>query len=313
MSFEGKNILLTGSSGFLGPRILTELQARGVSPKQIKLPRSHDSDLRDARVCADIVKGVDIVIHAAAHVGGIEYNKTHPGTLLYDNTAMTLNLMEAARRAGVSKFVGVGSVCEYPAFAPVPFVESDVWNGFPEPSNGAYGIAKRMMLAQGQAYRDEFGFNAIHLLMINLYGPGDHFTSERSHVIAALIHKFVTAKEQKQDSVTVWGTGKATREFLYVDDAADAVLRATELYNDREPMNIGSGHEISIRDLADMLKEIIGYSGELLWDTSKPDGQLRRQLDVSLAKEKIDFTAHTSLREGLELTVADFLKRRVAS
>jgi GDP-L-fucose synthase len=243
-------------------------------------------------------------------VGGIEYNRTHPGTLLYDNAMMSLNLLEAGRIAGIKKFVGVGSVCEYPAQAQVPFQENRLWDGYPETSNGAYGLAKRLMLAQGRAYKDEFGLNSIHLLLINLFGPGDHYNPERSHVITALTNKLIDAKELGQAAVTVWGTGRATREFLYVDDAARAVVLATEKYDRPEPVNVGSGQEIAIRTLAENLKEIIGYQGELVWDSTKPDGQLRRCLDITLADREFGFRATTPFLDGLRSTVEDVLRQR---
>ena len=249
------------------------------------------------------VKNIDIVIHIAGRGGGIGYNRKYPGTLFYDNLIMNTQLMEAARQEGVEKFVGIGTVCSYPKYTPVPFKEENLWNGYPEETNAAYGLAKKMMLVQSQAYRQQYGFDSIHLLMVNLYGPRDDFSPEASHVISALIKKMFDAKESGEDYIEVWGTGKATREFLYVEDAARGIILATEKYDKPDPVNLGSGFEISIKDLVELIAEIAEFEGEIRWDTSKPDGQPRRCLDVSRAKEEFEFEAKVGFREGLEKTI----------
>jgi GDP-L-fucose synthase len=239
----------------------------------------------------------------AANVGGIGYNRDYPGTLFYDNLLMGVHMMEEARKAGVSKFVAIGTICAYPKFAPIPFKEEDLWDGYPEETNAPYGLAKKMMLVQGNAYRSQYGFNSIFLLPVNLYGPGDNFSVESSHVIPALIKKFVEAKENNLPSVTVWGTGKATREFCYVGDAAEGIVLATERYDESEPVNIGAGFEISIKDLVEKIRSIVGYTGEIVWDTTKPDGQPRRMLDVSRAKDKFGYQSTTDFDAGLKETI----------
>jgi len=301
--WEGKKILITGGAGFLGQKVVAELASRGVTEDQLRIPRSRDCDLRVWENCVDVVKGVDIVIHLAAKVGGIGYNMEHPGELFYDNAMMGIQLMEAARLEGVEKFVAVGTICAYPKFTPVPFKEEDLWNGYPEETNAPYGLAKKMMLVQAQAYRQQYGFNAIYLLPVNLYGPGDNFDTESSHVIPALIRKFVDAVRNGSPAVEVWGTGAASREFLYVDDAARGVVMAAERYNKPDPVNIGAGMEITIKDLAEKIAEISGFTGELVWDTSKPDGQPRRCLDVERGQLEFGFTAATDFSEGLQATI----------
>jgi len=246
---------------------------------------------------------MDIVIHLAAKVGGIGFNKKYPAILFYDNAIMGIQLMEAARQEGVQKFVAVGTVCAYPKFTPVPFKEEDLWNGYPEETNAPYGIAKRFLLVQAQAYREQYGFNAIYLLPVNLYGPRDNFDPERSHVIPALIKKMVDAKLEGRNEVVVWGTGKASREFLYVEDASEGVLLATEKYDKPDPVNLGAGREITIKDLVDLIAQLVGFDGKIVWDTSKPDGQPRRCLDTSKAKKELGFEARTDFKEGLKRTI----------
>jgi GDP-L-fucose synthase len=259
-------------------------------------------DLRKWENCVKAVRDIDTVIHLAGKGGGIGYNRKYPGALFYDNIIMNTHLMEAARKEGVGKFVGIGTVCSYPKYATVPFKEENLWDGYPEETNAAYGLSKKMMLVQSQAYWQQYEFNSIHLLMVNLYGPKDNFDLESSHVIPALIRKFAEAVRNDQDRVVVWGTGKASREFLYVEDAAEAILLATEKYNKVEPVNIGSGKEISIYELVNLIKEFTDYRGEIVWDSSKPDGQPRRRLEVSKAEKEFGFEAKTDFRDGLKRT-----------
>jgi len=299
--WTGKKVVVTGGAGFLGSHIVAKLRDRGAT--DIIIPRSTNYDLRQKEACAEVVEGADIVIHLAANVGGIGYNRDFPGTLFYDNLLMGVHMMEESRKAGVSKFVAVGTICAYPKFAPIPFKEDDLWNGYPEETNAPYGLAKKMMLVQSTAYRSQYGFNSIFLLPVNLYGPGDNFIEKSSHVIPALIKKFVESKEQNKPSVTVWGTGKATREFCYVDDAAEGIVLATEKYDDSDPVNIGAGFEISIKDLVEKIRALVGYTGEIIWDTQKPDGQPRRMLDVSRAKDKFGYAATTNFDTGLKETI----------
>ena len=309
MTFRNnKKILVTGGAGFLGSFIVEQLKERGVNEENIRIPRSRDIDLRRWDNCVEVVKDIDVVIHLAARVGGIGYNQKYPATLFYDNAIMGIQMMEAARQEGIEKFVAVGTICAYPKFTPVPFKEEDLWNGYPEETNAPYGLAKKMMLVQSQAYRQQYGFNAIYLLPVNLYGPRDNFDLESSHVIPALIKKIFDAKKSGEDYIVVWGTGKATREFLYVEDAAEGVILATERYNKSEPVNLGSGFEISIKELVELIAELAGFDGELRWDTSKPDGQPRRCLDVSKAKEEFGFEAKVYFREGLEKTIEWYKK-----
>jgi len=304
MSFwADKRILVTGGAGFLGSFLVEHLQNRGVDKEQIGLPRSKDLDLRRWDSCVKAVKDVDIVIHLAAKVGGIGFNRRYPATLFYDNAIMGIQLMEAARQEGIAKFVAVGTVCAYPKYTPVPFTEENLWNGYPEETNAPYGLAKKMLLVQAQAYRQQYGFNAIFLLPVNLYGPRDNFDLESSHVIPAVIRKFTEAiREQKQD-VVVWGTGAASREFLYVEDAAEGILLATERYNKLEPVNLGAGFEITIKDLVTLIADLTGFEGKIVWDRSKPDGQPRRCLDVTKAAKEFGFKAKTDFREGLKRTI----------
>ena len=301
--WNDKNVLLTGGAGFLGSFIVEKLKEKGVSKENIKIPRSKDTDLRRWKNCVKVVKDTDVVIHLAAKVGGIGYNQKYPATLFYDNAIMGIQLMEAARQESVRKFVAVGTICAYPKFTSVPFKEDDLWNGYPEETNAPYGLAKKMMLVQSQAYRQQYGYNSIFLLPVNLYGPGDNFDPASSHVIPALIKKIFDAKESGEDYITVWGTGKATRDFLYVKDAARGIILAAERYNKSDPVNLGSGFEISIKDLVESIAELAGFDGEIRWDTSKPDGQPSRCLDVSRAREEFEFMAKVDFREGLEKTI----------
>jgi GDP-L-fucose synthase len=296
-------IVVTGGAGFVGTMLVERLRAAGVASDNIRIPRSADSDLRDARNCAGVVKGADVVIHLAAKVGGIGLNQRNPGSLFYDNAIMGIQMMEASRVAGVSKFVVIGTVCAYPKYTPVPFKEADLWNGYPEETNAPYGLAKKMLLVQAQSYRAEYGFNAIYLLPVNLYGPRDNFDLESSHVIPAMIRKFLEAIESGAKVVRLWGTGNASREFLYVDDAAEGIFLATKLYDKPEPVNLGAGHEIRIRELAEIIGGLAGFSGEINWNTSKPDGQPRRMLDTSKAEKEFGFKAKTPLEEGLRKTI----------
>ena len=307
--FLGKNILVTGGTGFLGTSLVMRLINCGAEAKRIRIPRSKDTDLRLWENCVKAVKDIDLVIHLAARVGGIGFNRKYPAQLFYDNAIMGIQLMEAARQEGVEKFVVVGTVCAYPKFTPVPFKEDDLWNGYPEETNAPYGLAKKMLLVQSQAYRQEYGFNSIYLLPVNLYGPGDNFDPDSSHVIPALIKKFVEAVRDSSKSVYVWGTGKASREFLYVDDAARGVVLAAEKYNKSDPVNLGFGNEISIRNLAEIISKLTGFEGEILWDASKPDGQPRRCLDVTRAWQEFGFKAEMEFEEGLKQTVNCYVKK----
>jgi GDP-L-fucose synthase len=300
--WKGKRVLVTGGSGFLGKHIVPKLQQNG---SLVIVPRSRDYDLRKE---ADVRKlftnaQPQIVIHLAVNGGGIGYMRKHPATVYDDNILMNTYVLEQSRQADVEKFVGIGTVCEYPKFTPVPFKEEDLWNGYPEETNASYGLSKRMMLVQTQAYKKEYGFNGIHLLLVNMYGPFDDFDSETSHVIPALIQKFVKAQIQRLDRIEVWGTGKASREFLYVEDAADAIILATEKYKKPDPINIGTGKEITIRNLVSVIANIIGYTGSITWDTTKPDGQPTRCLDISKAKNEFGFIAKTDFTEGLKKTI----------
>jgi GDP-L-fucose synthase len=299
----GKRIMVTGGAGFLGRQVVKKLRERGVDKKDIIIPRSRDQDLRKWDSCAKAVNGNDIVIHLAAKVGGIGYNRRNPATLFYDNAIMGIQLMEAARQAEVEKYVTVATVCSYPKFTPVPFKEEDIWNGYPEETNAPYGIAKKSQFVQADAYRRQYGFNAIVLIPVNLYGPWDNFDLEDSHVIPALIRKMVDANRRRDRQVVLWGTGNASREFLYVEDCAEAIVLATERYDSSEPVNLGSGKEIKIRDLSQIIKGAVGYEGEIEWDTTKPDGQPRRCLDVSKARERFGFVAKTPFEVGLHRTV----------
>ena len=308
--WDNKKILLTGGAGFLGSSIVEQLLQKGVSLEQISIPRSHETDLRIWENCVDAVKDKDVVIHLAARVGGIGFNQKFPALLFYDNAIMGIQLMEAARREGVEKCVILGTVCAYPKFTPVPFQEKNLWDGYPEETNAPYGLAKKMLLVQSQAYRQQYGFNSIYLLPVNLYGPRDNFDPESSHVIPALIKKFVEAVEDNHRTVEIWGTGAASREFLYVDDCACAIVLAAEHYNKSDPVNIGAGREISIKDLVTLIGSLTGFKGKIHWDSSKPDGQPRRCLDVSRAKQEFGFEARTSFEEGLKSTIDWYMNNR---
>ena len=302
--WKAQRVLVTGGGGFLGSHIVKLLKA--LEPAEIRVPRSNEYDLRERAACAEVAQGMTLVIHLAANVGGIGYNQEHPGKLFYDNLLMGVHMMEEARLAKVEKFVGIGTICAYPKHTPVPFKEEELWNGYPEETNAPYGLAKKMMLVQGQAYRQEYGFNAIYLLPVNLYGPGDNFELASSHVIPALIRKFVEAKQRGDNEVMVWGTGTPTREFLYVDDAARGILLAAEKYNGAEPVNLGSSFEITIADLAKTISDAVGFEGEIVFDPSKPDGQPKRKLDVSRARERFGFESEVQFTDGLKETVEWF-------
>jgi GDP-L-fucose synthase len=301
--WSDKKILITGGAGFFGSQVVNQLLEKGVLKENIRIPRSREIDLRKWENCEQVVKDCDIVIHLAAKVGGIGFNQNFPGQLFYDNAIMGIQIIEAARRENVEKCVIVGTICAYPKFTPVPFSEKNLWNGYPEETNAPYGLAKKMLLVQSQAYRQEYGFNSIYLLPVNLYGPGDNFDPSNSHVIPALIKKFNDAKRDNRSSIEIWGTGKASREFLYVDDAARGVILASERYNKPDPVNLGAGMEITIRDLVALIQELTGYNGEIHWDTSKPDGQPKRSLDVSRAQKEFGFDAKMPFREGLQRTI----------
>ncbi len=300
---EGRRILVTGGGGFLGTRVVERLRENGAG--EIVVPRRRDSDLTVQSQTDALMDAVrpDVVIHLAAEVGGIGANRANPGRFFYANMAMGLHLIEASRRLGVEKFVQTGTVCAYPKYTPVPFSEDHLWNGYPEETNAPYGVAKKALLVMLQGYREQYGLNGIYLLPVNLYGPGDNFDPQSSHVIPALIRKFVTAVERNDPYVEVWGTGAASREFLHVDDAARAIVLAAERYEGAEPVNVGAGAEITIRALVDLIAELTGFRGEIRWDTSKPDGQPRRMLDTSRAVEAFGFTAEIDFRRGLRQTI----------
>ena len=298
-----KSVLVTGGAGFLGSHVVRKLQDRGAT--RVFVPRSAEFDLREKEAIRRALDQAtaDVVIHLAAVVGGIGANRDNPGRFFYDNAIMGIQLMEQARLAGVRKFVTVGTVCAYPKLTPVPFREDDLWNGYPEETNAPYGLAKKMLLVQGQAYRDQYGFNSIYLLPVNLYGPGDNFDPSSSHVIPALIRKMFEAKERGDDHIVAWGTGSASREFLYVEDAAEGIVLATERYDGREPANLGAGREVTIRELIETIARLCEFKGEIRWDFSKPDGQPRRMLDTSRARELFGFEAKTDFEEGLRRTI----------
>jgi GDP-L-fucose synthase len=305
-----RRVLVTGGAGFLGTHVVTKIQAQGC--RTVIVPRSREFDLREKAAIISLFERArpDLMIHLAAVVGGIGANRRHPGQFFYDNALMGLQLMEQARLCGVEKCVVLGTVCAYPKFTPVPFREADLWNGYPEETNAPYGLAKKMLLVQAQAYRQEYGLNAIYLLPVNLYGPGDNFDPKTSHVIPALIRKCLEAVEAGQDEVVVWGTGQASREFLYVEDAAEAIVLAAEHYDEAEPVNLGSGCELSIKELVELIAEITGFQGRLVWDTTKPDGQPRRCLDTTLAARAFGFRARTDFRQGLQRTIAWYRQHR---
>ena len=312
MNFTEKRICVTGGLGFLGSHLIDRLKARGCKNVFIA-----DRDKYDLTKEAEIVRMYeeikpDIVIHLAAVVGGIGANREHPGSFYYLNMVMGAMLIEQARLHNIEKFVALGTICAYPKFTPVPFKETDLWLGYPEETNAPYGLAKKMMMVQLQAYRQEYDFHGIYLLPVNLYGPRDNFDDRSSHVIPALIKKCVEAKEAGADSIEVWGTGKATREFFYVEDAAEAIALAAEKYDGIEPVNLGAGFEISIKDLVELIAKLTGFTGKIVWDSSKPDGQPRRCLDTSRAKEYFGFQAHTNFEEGLKKTIEWYKENREA-
>ncbi len=312
MSFWGnKRVVVTGGAGFLGSFLVERLRERGA--RDIFVPRSKDYDLVGMESVKRLYRDAspEIVIHLAARVGGIGANRANPGKFFYENLMMGIQMMEVGRQAGIEKFVAIGTICAYPKFAAVPFREGDLWNGYPEETNAPYGLAKKMLLVQAQAYRQQYGLNAIYLLPVNLYGPRDNFDPASSHVIPALIKKCVDAIRKGEDEVVLWGTGKATREFLYVEDCAEGIILATERYDQPDPVNLGAGFEISIRELAAIITKMTGYRGKVIWDPSQPDGQPRRMLDTSKAQEYFGFKAKTPLEEGLKKTIQWYKEYRL--
>jgi GDP-L-fucose synthase len=311
MDLQGNTILVTGGNGFLGHHVCDQLRNRGLtiagesSNPDVHIPTVEQYDLTIETEVKQMFKDIlpDVVIHLAAVVGGIGANRENPGAFYYKNMSMGLHMMEEARRHEVDKFVAIGTICAYPNHTPVPFKEEDLWDGYPETTNAPYGLAKKMMLVQAQAYREQFGFNAIYLLPVNLYGPRDNFNPASSHVIPALIKKCIDARNNGDDHISCWGTGSASREFLYVEDAAEGIIAATEKYDGREPVNIGAGREIFIKDLVPMIAEICGFKGEIQWDSSKPDGQPRRCLDTTRASESFGWNAKTDFIDGLRTTI----------
>jgi GDP-L-fucose synthase len=308
--WQDKRVCVTGGAGFLGSFVVGKLHERGV--KDVFIPRIEDYNLVNQ---ADIIRMIadarpDLIIHLAANVGGIGANMEHPAEFFYQNLMMGVQLMHESWKANVPKFVAIGTICAYPKFTPIPFKEENLWDGYPEETNAPYGLAKKMMLVQAQAYRQQYGYNAIFLLPVNLYGPRDNFNPSSSHVIPALIRKCIEAQDAGSAQLVVWGDGSPTREFLFVEDAAEGILMASEHYNGDEPVNLGSGQEISIKDLALLIAEETGYQGELVWDTSKPNGQPRRALDTTRATEYFNFTAQTNFREGLRKTIAWYREHR---
>ena len=311
INLKNKRILVTGGTGFLGTFVVNKLEERGC--KNIFIPRSQDYDLVQMLAVKKLYKDAkpDIVIHLAAKVGGIGANLKNPGKFFYDNLMMGVQMMEVGRQMGIDKFVAIGTICCYPKITPVSFKEENLWDGYPEETNAPYGLAKKMLLVQSQAYRQQYGFNSIFLLPVNLYGPGDNFDMESSHVIPALIKKCVNAIRRRKKDIVVWGTGKPTREFLYVEDCAQAIILATEKYNKKEPVNIGTGSEISIKDLAALIVRLTGFKGKIIFDKTKPDGQPRRRLDVRRAEREFGFIAKTGIEEGLNKTIEWYVSNQI--
>lgn len=312
LDLTAARICITGGAGFLGSALVQRLRAGGVSPERVFIARRREYDLTReddvARMYADARP--DVVIHLAAEVGGIGANRVNPGRFFFANMAMGLHLIEHARRVGLRKFVQVGTICAYPKFTPTPFREDDLWSGYPEETNAPYGVAKKALLVMCQGYREQYGLNAIYLLPVNLYGPNDNFDMASSHVIPAMIRKFVEAQARREPHVTLWGDGSPSREFLYVDDAAEGLALATERYDGAEPVNLGNGREIRIADLAEMVRREVGFAGRIVWDASQPNGQPRRCLDTTRARERFDFVARTPFEEGLRRTVAWYREHR---
>jgi len=308
--WTGKRVLVTGGAGFFGSFVVDELRRRGAA--HVFVPRSRDYNLVDREACRRAIADgrPDIVFHLAARVGGIGANRENPGLFLYDNAMMGLQMIEECRLARVGKVIIAGTICAYPKLAPVPFREDDMWNGYPEETNAPYGVAKKLLLVQSQAYRQQYGLNSIMLFPVNMYGPRDNFDLQTSHVIPAIIRKCVTAREQGQAEVTLWGDGSPTREFIYAPDAAEGMILAAERYESSDPVNLGSGHEIAIRDLAQLIAKATGFTGRFVWDTSQPNGQPRRQLDVSRARDRFGFVARTPFADGLRETVAWYMEHR---
>jgi len=303
LDLSDKRIVVTGGAGFLGRQVIEQLTQAGAKLDKITVPRSRDCDLRSLECCQKAVDQQDIVIHLAAHVGGIGLNRQKPAELFYDNLMMGAQLIHAAYEAGVEKFTCVGTICTYPKFTPVPFQEDELWNGYPEETNAPYGIAKKALLVQLQSYRQQYGFNGIYLLPVNLYGPEDNFDPKSSHVIPALIHKVHEAQQRGDKTLPVWGDGNPTREFIYSADAARGIVIGTQYYNQPEPVNLGTNQEISIQHLVELICELMGFDGEIVWETDKPNGQPRRCLDTERAKQTLGFTAQTEFREGLKNTI----------
>ncbi len=306
--WHDKRVVITGGSGFLGKHLVQALEK--LQPKSITIIRSTEYDLTKVDDALQAMQDQDLVIHLAAKVGGIGYNREHPAELFTDNIRIGTNVIDAAYKAGVQKLVAVGTICAYPKFTPVPFKEEELWNGYPEETNAPYGLAKKMMIVQSEAYRQQYGFNSINLLPVNLYGPGDNFKEESSHVIPALIRRFVEHQEQDKPSLEVWGTGTATREFLFVQDAVRGILLAAEGYDQSDPVNLGAGAEISIKDLVAKVQQLTGYTGQIIWDHSKPDGQPRRKLDTSKAQSLFGFQSEVSFEDGLAQTIAWYREHR---
>ena len=309
-TWKNKRVLVTGGAGFLGSHLLEKLGDCGC--QNIFVPRSKDYNLVEREAVKRVYRDSkpDIVIHLAARVGGIGANRANPGKFFYDNLMMGVQMMEVGRQFGIEKFVALGTVCAYPKYTPVPFKEENLWNGYPEETNAPYGLAKKMLLVQSQAYRQQYGFNSIFLMPVNLYGPGDNFDPKSSHVIPALIKKFIDAQPQPHPTVSVWGTGKPTREFLYVEDCAEAIILATEKYNKSDPINVGAGFEIAIKDLVELIAKLTGFKEKIIWDTTKPDGQPRRCLDTSKAEKEFGFKAKMPFEEGLRKTIEWYKKYR---